>query len=144
MGLTNQFFERIIEHDSRYNKNRLHTFLEDYFSEIDISKKRVLEIGGGGGLLSLYCVLKGAELAINLEPILDGSESIVHPNDLANLLPDVINVNKYNWINQKLQDFNSDTTFDLIVSYNSINHIDEDACENLYSTDNRSLNYSSV
>ncbi len=50
------------------NKNNLKVFLNTLFKGIDFENKRVLDIGGGRGLLSLYAACKGAREVICLEP----------------------------------------------------------------------------
>ena len=49
--------------------------LEDLFDGVDLSGKRMLDIGGGSGIYSFYAACAGAREVICLEPEAAGSMS---------------------------------------------------------------------
>lgn len=94
--------------------------------------KVMLEIGGGEGLFSLWALVNGLKKAILLEPEVDGSvdgagdrclehkKALGISDDRLMLCPVTI---------QEYEDKNG--SFDLVLSYSSINHLDEGACVQL-------------
>lgn len=99
------------------------------FKNIDFKNKTVLDIGGGSGLISFYALYKGASKVVLIEPELDGSGS-VKINNFYQIK------NGLNFSSEKIelkqitiQEFdNEDVLFDIVISHNSINHLNEDAC----------------
>ncbi len=93
---------------------------------------RVLEIGAGEGLMSLWILHAGARAVTSLEPEADGAtdgvaaraarhrEALGIPRDTWDYRPDT------------LQSFTDEPgSYRLILSYASVNHLDEDACVKL-------------
>ena len=114
------------------NGRNLKFYLENVlFSDVDLKGKRVLDIGGGNGVFSLYAAVQGAARVICLEPESSGSKNgmiksfarvreRLHLGDRITLEP------------ATLQAFYSkEEAFDVILSHNSINHLDENACIHL-------------
>jgi len=99
------------------------------FKDIELSNKRILDIGGGKGLTSLYCSISGASNVILLEPEDAGSQndSIEIFRRLKTRLKDGVNTISHS--PNRFQDFEyKDDPFDIVVLNSSINHLDENAC----------------
>lgn len=111
--------------------SRLQFKLKTLFHNIDFAGKRVLEIGGGNGMYSYYAACMGAKDVLLLEPEADGSRSGVLQQFQAmrSFLPELSNLHLEA---VPFQEFNSTgRQFDLILLYNSVNHLDEQACIHL-------------
>jgi 2-polyprenyl-3-methyl-5-hydroxy-6-metoxy-1,4-benzoquinol methylase len=100
---------------------------EETFRGVELRGKSVLEIGAGSGFFSAYAALQGARKVVALEPALDGSseqacERLFHMQreiNCANMIP----------LAQTIQEFDSHSErFDVVLSYNSVNHLDENSC----------------
>jgi SAM-dependent methyltransferase len=116
------------------NKRNLRNHLKGIFGEYDFTHKRVLEVGGGSGLLSFYAASQGAEEVICLEPEAAGSTSGI--NSHFEETRGDLGLNNVRLEKLTLQSFNPDgKKFDLVLLHNSINHLDEEACINLLLTD---------
>jgi SAM-dependent methyltransferase len=108
-------------------------FQNDFlWKEIDFKGKRVLDIGGGSGLLSIYAACQGAKYVICIDPEGPGSSNGVNEKFLK--ASRSLELNNISLKQVTLQSFESDgMLFDIIIMYNSINHLDETACINLLS-----------
>lgn len=117
---------------SRSEQLRYH--LDAFFGGVDPSGLRVLDVGGGKGLLSLSAAAAGAHSVVCLEPAADGSQAGAASNfdRIAELLG-VSNIAKLDArpVLDYLAAENCDESFDLVVMGNSINHLDEEACVGL-------------
>lgn len=97
-----------------------------------VEGKTMLEIGGGEGLFSLWALVNGLKKVILLEPEADGStpgagdrlirhrQALSVPDESLILYPVTL---------QQYEDESG--AFDLVLSYSSINHLDERACVRL-------------
>jgi hypothetical protein len=107
--------------------SRLRFHINQIFDGLDLSNKNVLEIGGGNGLLSLYAGASGASKVVCLDPEASGSTSGTQKTfqKLCDglVLPNVC----YEAVDFESFDSGHDK-FDVILLYNSINHLNEDAC----------------
>jgi len=125
------------------NKNNLKFFLNTLFKGIDFENRRVLDIGGGRRLLSLYAASKGAREVICLEPELEGSIREVTNHfeknksmlNLDNVFLEPITFQAYHPGNEP---------FDVVLLYNSINHLDEMACINLLDDSQARTKYKNI
>ena len=124
-------FFKIVDPKNTSTKKRLEFRLNRCFKDINLDKKRVLDIGGGNGLFSFYAALMGAKEVVCLEPEDAGSTTGVI--ETFNNFKESLNLDKVVKLeSQTLQDFSSSNNkFDIILLYNSINHLDEEACINL-------------
>lgn len=138
--LFDEYF-RLVERFGLYpSKVGLKFHLDYLFQGISFYGKTMLEIGAGTGLHSLYGACMGARQVICLEPELAGSTR----GTLNKLIKLSQSLPQYNIIPQAVtfQDFDSsDQTFDIILLYNSINHLDEEACINLQHSDSARNRY---
>lgn len=95
-------------------------YLKWAFKDIDFKGKKVLDIGGGNGIYSYYAKLMGAAYCLNLEPFGAGSGNIK-----------ILGESTYNELKidiepLPIQEFNTDSKFDVIILHDSINHLDEE------------------
>ena len=98
---------------------------------IDLTGKRVLDVGCGPGAWCFWSVLNGASFAQGLEPEAAGSSP-----GMVGTFQGVAKryglETKVSCLPAKLEDFNSDQKFDIAISYASINHMDESAVQRLH------------
>jgi 2-polyprenyl-3-methyl-5-hydroxy-6-metoxy-1,4-benzoquinol methylase len=138
------FYRVVLEHKlyKRYrNERNLRNFLYAFFGDTPLAGKKVLDIGGGAGLLSFSAIHRGASKAVCLEPEAAGSsagvrerfaavQSALGYGDRVRLLP------------VTFQDFDPEAEkYDIAVSHQSINHLDEQACSTLLSNDQSRARY---
>jgi len=125
-----RYYEVIIQEGLYSTVPRLKFHLNALFDKVDFQGKRVLDIGGGNGRYCFYAHCKGAEEAICLEPEDDGSRTgVVETFRKVGKLLDVDNVSVET---VTFQDYDpGDKKFDIIILYDSINHLDEDSCIDL-------------
>jgi len=125
-----QYIELVVNSKSFKNESNLLYRLNYLFKDFDFWDKQILEIGGGNGVYSFFAAVSGAKQVINLEPAGDGSTSgVIQKFDLYRKK---ININNIRLIPTTFQDYNSNgEKFDMILLYDSINHLDERACMNL-------------
>ncbi len=126
------FYKTIVENitENFLSVNNLKFKLKNIFKNINFKDKTVLDIGGGVGVYSFYAAEKGAQEVILLEPELEGSSRGFNENfkHLKNKLKDT----KVTLERKTFQDFEaSGKKFNIILLYNSINHLNEEACMEL-------------
>jgi len=129
----NNFFSTIVECNLYSTEFRLKNLINYTLGGYDLNGKRVLDIGGGTGLLTFWCAINGA-LSICLEPEMEGSS--VGMTNGFNMLKRHLshlfkNSNDAQLVETTFQDFNTDSKFDLIIIDNTINHLNEQATINL-------------
>lgn len=121
--------ERILPLRRRRN---LEFYLDRYlFEGINFKGKTVLEIGAGDGLHSFYAASKGAAKVVSLEPEAEGSTAGVQRRFYrlrSRLgLEDVVGLCAV-----PFQQYDAgDLKFDIVLLYDSVNHLDESACVSL-------------
>jgi SAM-dependent methyltransferase len=105
----------------------LRYYFDYLLRDLDLTGKRVLEIGGGRGTLSFYAAVRGAERVVCLEPESAGSTAAV--TDSFKRLSKRLGLANVELRNSTFQTYDSDgETFDLLVLNNSINHLEEPSC----------------
>lgn len=113
------------------SKRRTAFHLKTLFNGIDFENKNVLDVGGGNGLFSNYAAINGAKNVVLLEPEFDGSHAgIVKTNlDMQRRLAlgDIVSFKPETFQNYD----NNGLKFDFVLLHNSVNHLDEQACEGL-------------
>lgn len=115
------------------NRGNFIFYASQLFKGIDFKNKTVLEIGAGKGVFSCYFALCGARKVVALEPESDGSNPQML-NVFNKLIKDSDAVEQVELKPVTFQEYNAaGEYFDIIVSHNSINHLDEKACTLLLS-----------
>ena len=118
-------------------------FLNTLLGDIDFKDKKVLDIGGGSGILTLYAGLKGAKRSICLEPESDGSHSGM--SDQFNKMKELLGLDNVSTKPLTFQAFESEEKyFDIILLYNSVNHLDEMSCSNLIASEEARVSYTLI
>lgn len=134
------FFETAISNKSYSNKKNLKRYLSYMFNGLELKGRKLLDVGGGTGLLSLWAAVNGSE-AICLEPEDDGAThgvSLIFEN-MKKSISDNLNVNLYKStvqsfiVENKLS--SAPKLFDIVVLANTINHINEEAVMNIESNE---------
>jgi len=98
--------------------------------------KTMLEIGSGEGLFSLWALANGIERAVLLEPEADGATKGVAGRFLKHRKALNISDDRLRLYTQTFQEYKGEReSFDIVLSYASINHIDEPACINLHKSE---------
>lgn len=105
---------------------RLKFRCREVFRDVSLTGSTMLEVGSGPGLFCLWAAMHGATRVVGLEPEVagctSGSSQIFH--DLIK----IIGVETVECISQRLQDFDpGGERFDIVLSHNSVEHLDEDA-----------------
>lgn len=124
------YYNYAIQNISFASKGNLKFRLRNLFNGIDFAGKNFLEIGCGAGVYSFYVAIKGANKVVCLEPEAQGSKLgiIKKFKDFQNQL----NINNISLLPTTFQDYNANNIkYDIILLYNSINHLDENACIHL-------------
>ena len=98
---------------------------------IDLTGKRVLDVGCGHGAWCFWSVLNGAAFAQGLEPEAAGSSPGM-VGTFQTLAKKYELERKVSCLPVKLEDFSADQKFDIAISYASINHMDESAVQRLH------------
>jgi broad-specificity NMP kinase len=124
-----RFLNTVVKADLAYSKGNLNFHLRELFSGVDFEGKDFLDIGAGAGIYCFYAVVKGANIAIGLEPMLDGS-AFERKAKFKTLRKHLIfpGVNLYA---KTFQNYRVTKKFDVVTLYNSVNHLNEEACATL-------------
>lgn len=100
------------------------------FDTLNLQGKRVLEVGCGKGALVAWAALQGAAFVLGLEPEEDGSVSGSYntlKKVVSRLSLDTVEISP-----TRLDNLSSSEPFDIVILYNVINHLDENAVMNLH------------
>jgi len=90
----------------------------------------MVDIGGGRGIYCFYAASQGAIKAVCLEPEASGATSGISSGFEATKTD--LGLPQVDLISKTYQDYLADSSkYDLVVMHNSINHLNEEACENL-------------
>ena len=121
------YYSTVVSKGLYTNRRNLKGFVQTVFQGYDVSHKAVLEVGGGNGLLSFFAASMGAHEVVCLEPEADGSRSGINKG-----FEQVKNALSLSNVFLKQTTFQAyepkGKRFDLILLYNSVNHLDEEAC----------------
>lgn len=100
------------------------------YDDIDFKGARVLDVGGGFGLVSYYAALRGASSVICLEP--DAAGAYTNLESATMKARQALADHDVEFVAETLQEFDATpSTFDVVVIHNAINHLDEAACMKL-------------
>ena len=131
---------RYVDENGLYSKRgyiSLNHRCEQIFQHVrGLDGKTMLEIGSGEGLFALWALADGIERAVLLEPEEDGSTKGVAGKFLKHRKALSIPDERFQLYTQTFQEFEGEKeSFDIVLSYASINHIDEAACIDLHKSD---------
>ena len=115
---------------SRHSQDWLAYRAREVFGDVPLAGRSLMEIGSGSGLFCLWAASQGAGPVIGLEPETDGATS-----GTAEAFRQLIREAGYQdvqCVGKTFQDWDpAGQLFDVVLSYNSINHLDEPSCVNL-------------
>lgn len=115
------------------------------FGSATLENKSILEIGGGKGIYCIWASIHGAGDVLNLEPLAQGSVDSNAAFINFRKLKERLELSQIDMLPLTIQDLDSaDDRFDLILSYGSINHLDEDSCINLLHDKHAKSNYRQI
>lgn len=124
------FYEAAVHYTGRSSVARLRFFLEGLLDGIPFEGRRVLDVGGGHGILTMYAAARGATEAVCLEPLAEGSRE--NTDQEFNDFRDSLGLTNARLSRERLQDYEpGDGGFDVVLLHNSVNHLDEQACVHL-------------
>lgn len=123
-----RLYDTLLEHRCIRNIQRTQFYLSNLCSNIDFTDARVLEVGGGSGMLSFYAACVGAKEVVCLEPESAGSTSGVSKT-FADIRERLELRCRVELRSETFQQFESEQArFDVLILHNSVNHLDETAC----------------
>lgn len=123
-------FDSVIKEEKIHSPQRLRYRMRQVYRDVPIAGRRILEIGAGAGAFSLYTAASGAARVVAIEPEAAGSTSGVF-GKLERALGR-LGLKNLEASATTFQEFDAkDESFDVILSFNSINHLDEAACETI-------------
>lgn len=137
-----EYFRFVVR--ERLFSKRVRYYMGKLFEGLSFEGKRVLDIGGGAGLFSFYAASMRAKKVVCLEPEAEGSANGVTQrfNEIRSMLRPTTAIEQYSTTIQDFDDHGE--KFDVILSHNSINHLDEEACVNLMSDPKAKATYSNI
>jgi SAM-dependent methyltransferase len=125
----NKFLEVLGKEKIHRSLPGLKFYLGYLYDGVDFNGKNVLEIGAGNGIHSFFAADRGAYKIIAIEPEEKGSRNGFI--DTFNKLRNMLGFDNVFLKPVTFQDFSSQNAgekFNIIISHNSINHLDEEAC----------------
>lgn len=122
------FYDQLVGFGIYSNRRNLARYVDVMFGDVDVAGRRVLDIGGGSGIVGFSAAHRGAEHVLVLEPELAGSTSGITERfrERAKRLgfEDRCELER-----ATIQDFDpADRRYEVVVSAASINHWNEPAC----------------
>ena len=128
-----QFLSAVVEAGGHRSERRLKNHVRFMLGDVS-GVERALDIGGGSGAMSFYVASQGADEVICLEPEGHGSTNLI-TKQFHRLQERVPHGDRVLLVRERIQSYEpGQRRFDLIMSFNAINHLDEEACIDL--TDN--------
>lgn len=129
-------FRSFIEEKKLYSRHGYpalnHRCLQVFRHVEGLEDKAMLEIGGGEGLFSLWGFAHGLQSVTVLEPEMDGSSSGVGGRLEEHSRSLYLSQSDLEFLPLTFQAYRGKAeSFDIILTYSSINHLDESACAQL-------------
>lgn len=133
----NNNYKSYINKNKLYGKrgyNALNYHCKEIFSSVEsFDGKTMIDVGGGDGLISTWALTKGIKKLVIVEPESAGARHggqdkiIMMKNDLG------IKKSSLKLVTDTFQNYDPQgLEFDYVLSHNSINHLDENACKVLH------------
>lgn len=136
--MNDRFWDAVTKHQLYSSSRNLQFHMDQAFGDIDFTSKKVLDIGTGIGLCSFYAVHMGAAKAVALEPEAAGATAGVKRR--FDEIRSILESDKVDLRPIPLQEFDPDgDKFDIIILHDSVNHLDETACERLHLNDEAAI-----
>jgi SAM-dependent methyltransferase len=127
-----RYYQAIRDQKIAAYPDSLEYFHNTVLRTLDFIGKRVLDIGAGTGAASAYAACSGAQEVVALEPEVEGSAEGARAR-FGNLVKTLNLTEKVKLYSARIQDYDSGgRLFDVFLSFNSINHLDEQACIDLH------------
>ncbi len=124
------FYATVVRKGIYTSESALEYHLNFIFQGVDFTGKRMLEIGGGAGVYSFYAASRGAKEVVCLEP--EGAGSSASISELFDNFRKELKLDQVVRLGLTFQEYEPQgRLFDIVLLYNSINHLDEWACEHL-------------
>ena len=126
MSSIQEFITTITKLGEYSNGNSLKNYLQQFFGKHSVKNLRILDIGGGAGLLSFWVAFNDG-LAVCLEPEFGGSSHGIRKS--FNKISLALNIcsERAHQLSTTFQEFSDNNRFDMILLANSINHLNEEA-----------------
>lgn len=122
-----RFLEAAQKHRMWSTPSRLRGYGRYLYQDVPLERMRLLDIGGGSGVFSLYAAASGASRVLCLEP--EGAGSLKGKRDTFQQVAAESGVQSVEMLPLTLQAYNAGgERFDIVLLHNSINHLDEEAC----------------
>ena len=102
------------------------------FGKFDFHGRNILEIGCGKGIFCIWAAIHGAKHVVGLEPFAEGSHRFKAKETYNNFekIKQFLKLWQMEMLPLRLEDYRCrDNYYDLILSVNSINHLDEESCK---------------
>jgi SAM-dependent methyltransferase len=126
-----KYYKYLESNDFYKNAGRLKFYMEHYlFKDVDFKGKRFLDIGGGRGIFGFYAAIQGAADVVIMEPEFDGSTDGVEVDFYK--IKKSLGLDNISFSKELIQNYQTDQKFDIIMLHNSINHLNENICEELH------------
>ena len=121
---------KLVESHGLVSVARLKFRCREVFKDVLLTGSTMLEIGSGPGLFCLWAAMHGATRVVGLEPEAEGCSP--GSSQIFRDLIKITAVENIECVSQRLQDFNpGGERFDVVLSHNSVEHLDEDAVVSL-------------
>jgi cyclopropane fatty-acyl-phospholipid synthase-like methyltransferase len=114
------------------NPESLRFRCESVFKDVELAGRSVMEIGAGSGTLCFWAGFHGAQEVVGLEPDVDGSSE----GDVQTFgaMIDQTGLGTIKLYKQTIQEYQAPVEqFDVVVSHNSMEHLDESVVSRLRS-----------
>ena len=125
-----KFKNLVVSFELFKTEDRLVFRADQVFAGVELQHKTLLEIGCGDGVYSIWAKLNGANSVIGLEPEAKGSSA--GSGQKFNSFIWKLKLDGIKCLPETIESFNPNgKKFDIVLSYSSINHLDEYACMEL-------------
>lgn len=109
------------------NLGNLRFYLDYLFDGVPLAGRRMLDVGAGDGVYSLYAAAAGAERVVALEPEAAGSSAGVAQK--FGRMAKLSALDSTELVSGSFQEFDPEgERFDVLFLHSSVNHLDEPAC----------------
>jgi SAM-dependent methyltransferase len=120
----------IVRHGLWSSAPALRRYQRWLFDGVPLRGSRVLDIGGGSGVFTLYAAAMGAREVVCLEPQAEGGTQDMH--ERFTRLQSLTQLGHVRLARTTLQAYDEPGVYDLVLLHNSVNHLDEAATMRLH------------